>query len=307
MARSNTVTYLLGTKFYKMAYVEFGNPAAPAVLCVHGLTRTGRDFDPLAEALSDQFHVICPDLPGRGQSEWLGEAMAYQPPTYVVALAHLLAVLNKPVTWVGTSLGGICGMMVAAAQNAPVRTGVERCRTVHSGGGAERLIRDYMLGVPERFPTMQALEAHLRRCTRRSEARRCRMGVSGAPFRTHRIGAGPGKCVRVGLRPENRRAAARHDAVGCRSLAGLGGIKVPVLTICARRSDLLLPETLERMKKEGSKTYTVPDAGMAPALMDADFIGAIGSFCFRSEEDTASRLGRRRARRRSGHENGGDQ
>ena len=66
MARANTVTYLLGTRFYKMAYVEFGNPAAPAVLCVHGLTRTGRDFDPLAEALSDRFHVICPDLPGRG-------------------------------------------------------------------------------------------------------------------------------------------------------------------------------------------------------------------------------------------------
>ena len=81
MARSNTVTYLLGTKFYKMAYVEFGNPAAPAVLCVHGLTRNGRDFDPLAEALSDRFHVICPDLPGRGQSDWLGEAMAYQPPS----------------------------------------------------------------------------------------------------------------------------------------------------------------------------------------------------------------------------------
>ena len=90
MARSNTVNYLLGTKFYKMAYVEFGNPAAPAVLCVHGLTRTGRDSDPLAEALSDHFHVICPDLPGRGKSDWLGEAMADQPPTYVVALAHLL-------------------------------------------------------------------------------------------------------------------------------------------------------------------------------------------------------------------------
>ena len=114
MARSGSVNYLFGTRFYKMAFVEFGNPAAPAVVCVHGLTRNGRDFDQLAEALSDRFHVICPDLPGRGKSEWLPDGLAYQPPTYVVALAHLLAQINKPVAWVGTSLGGICGMMIAA-------------------------------------------------------------------------------------------------------------------------------------------------------------------------------------------------
>src|ERR1700734_2357654 len=162
MARSNTVTYLLGTKFHKMAYVEFGNPAAPAVLCVHGLTRNGRDFDPLAEALSDRFHVICPDLPGRGQSDWLGEAMAYQPPSSVVALAHLLPVRKKPVAWVGTSLGGICGMMVAAAQNTPVAKLVLNDVGPSIPAAALKRIRGYMLGAPERFDSLQALQAYLR-------------------------------------------------------------------------------------------------------------------------------------------------
>jgi len=119
MPSTATVDYLLGTRFYRMAYTEYGDHNAPTVICVHGLTRTGGDFKPLAEALSNRFHVICPDLPGRGASEWLQEPMAYQPPTYVVALSHLLSAINKPVAWVGTSLGGICGLLIAAAQNSP--------------------------------------------------------------------------------------------------------------------------------------------------------------------------------------------
>src|SRR5487761_1798239 len=103
-----------------MAFVEFGNPAAPPVVCVHGLTRNGRDFDPLAEALAARFRVICPDLPGRGASEFLPDPALYQPASYVVALAHLLAQIGGMVMWVGTSLGGLCGMMVAAASGQPI-------------------------------------------------------------------------------------------------------------------------------------------------------------------------------------------
>ena len=162
MARAQSVKYLLGTKFYNMAYVEFGNPAAPAVLCVHGLTRNGRDFDPLAEALADRFHVICPDLPGRGKSDWLADPMAYQPGSYVVALAHLLAAIGKPVAWVGTSLGGICGMMTCAAQGAPVSRLVLNDVGPLIPAAALKRIRDYMAAAPERFASLAALEAHLR-------------------------------------------------------------------------------------------------------------------------------------------------
>ncbi len=134
--RTGAVHYLLAGAFHRMAWVEFGDPAAPPVLCVHGLTRTGRDFDVLAEALSDRFRVICPDLPGRGASDWLPDPALYQPLSYVQALAHLLAVIGRPVMWVGTSLGGICGHAggggAGAADCAP---SAERYRAVHPQGG----------------------------------------------------------------------------------------------------------------------------------------------------------------------------
>jgi len=77
--RKGQLRYMLAGNFYRLAWVEHGDPAAPVVLCVHGLTRNGRDFDPLAEALSDRFRVICPDLPGRGRSDWLPDATLYNP------------------------------------------------------------------------------------------------------------------------------------------------------------------------------------------------------------------------------------
>ena len=102
--RTGETRYVLDGAFHVMRHVEWGDPAAPPVMCVHGLTRTGRDFDALAQVL-DGFRVICPDLPGRGRSEWLPDPARYQPASYVVALSALLAGLG-PVGWVGTSLGG---------------------------------------------------------------------------------------------------------------------------------------------------------------------------------------------------------
>jgi pimeloyl-ACP methyl ester carboxylesterase len=280
MARANSVTYLLGTKFHKMAYVEFGNPAAPAVLCVHGLTRTGRDFDMLAEALSDRFHVICPDLPGRGKSDWLSDAAAYQPVSYVVALSHLLAALGKPVSWVGTSLGGICGMMVAAAQNTLVMRLVLNDVGPHIPAAALRRIRDYVVVAPERFPTMAALEAHLREIH--------------APF-GNLSNAGWAHLARFSARQVldqtgNGAFAMHYDPKIVEPLRGTVPLdvdmwplwemlKMPILTIRGAQSDLLLEETFDRMKqKEGSQAYVVEGAGHAPALMDAASIEVIRAF-----------------------------
>ena len=93
------IPYWLAGGFHRLAYTEWGDPAAEPVLCVHGLSRTGRDFDVLAQALADRFHVICPDLPGRGLSSWLPQAELYQPASYVAALGHLLAVIGRRVRW----------------------------------------------------------------------------------------------------------------------------------------------------------------------------------------------------------------
>ncbi len=115
-----------------MAYWQWGNPlAGHVVLCVHGLTRQGRDFDTLARALcaqaGDTLQVICPDVAGRGRSDWLQDPQAYQIPNYAADMLTLLAQL-KPVTldWLGTSMGGLIGMVVAGFPDAPAFAKVRR-------------------------------------------------------------------------------------------------------------------------------------------------------------------------------------
>ncbi len=108
--------------FYRMAYVEWGRPEGRTIVCVHGLTRNGRDFDALAAALAGDARVICPDMPGRGKSEFLTHAEDYTYPTYLGAVATLLARLGvDEVDWVGTSMGGIIGMLLAALPGTPIR------------------------------------------------------------------------------------------------------------------------------------------------------------------------------------------
>jgi pimeloyl-ACP methyl ester carboxylesterase len=105
---------------HRMAYWQWGDEQAEhTVVCVHGLTRQGRDFDVLARALVARsprpIRVVCPDVAGRGESDWLSDAQAYAIPTYAADMLALLAQL-KPQTldWVGTSMGGLIGMVVCA-------------------------------------------------------------------------------------------------------------------------------------------------------------------------------------------------
>lgn len=280
MARSGSVNYLFGTRFYKMAFVEFGNPAAPAVVCVHGLTRNGRDFDQLAEALSDRFHVICPDLPGRGKSEWLPDGLAYQPPTYVVALAHLLAQINKPVAWVGTSLGGICGMMIAAAQNSPITGLVLNDIGPHIPAASLQRIRDYMMGAPERFTSVKDLTAHLREIHAPfgllSDAEWAHLGRFSA--RQVLDPTGEGKTTALHYDPKIIDPIRATVPLDVDMWPIWEHIHAPRLVIRGAQSDLLLPETYERMQAEGAQGYVVPDAGHAPALMDYESQARIKAF-----------------------------
>ncbi len=114
----------LDTKgLHRMAYWEWGDPANPhVVVCAHGLSRQGRDFDPVARVLSPQVRVVCMDVVGRGMSDWLADPMGYQLPAYVADMVTLLARLNaSTVDWVGTSMGGLIGIGVAALKGSPLR------------------------------------------------------------------------------------------------------------------------------------------------------------------------------------------
>ncbi|MFY8018937.1 MAG: alpha/beta fold hydrolase [Inhella sp.] len=121
--RLHHVQALSPSGLHRMAYWEWGDPSNSRVLvCVHGLTRQGRDFDVLARALCDRYRVVCPDVVGRGESDWLRDPSGYALPQYLADMVVLLARLNATqLDWVGTSMGGLIGMALASLPNSPLR------------------------------------------------------------------------------------------------------------------------------------------------------------------------------------------
>jgi len=121
--RLNHVQCLDNRGLHRMAYWEWGDVSNPrVVICAHGLTRQGRDFDTLAQALAGELRVVCPDVVGRGQSDWLADPMHYVIPQYVADMVTLLARLDaEQIDWVGTSMGGLIGLGVAALKGSPLR------------------------------------------------------------------------------------------------------------------------------------------------------------------------------------------
>ena len=113
---------------HRMAYWEWGDAANPRVLvCVHGLARQARDFDTLARTMASEYRVVCPDVVGRGASERLADPMGYGFPTYVADMVTLLARLGvAQVDWLGTSMGGIIGMLLASLRDRGGRALISR-------------------------------------------------------------------------------------------------------------------------------------------------------------------------------------
>ena len=125
--RSDHVLGLSAKGFHRIHYTEWGDPANPrVVICVHGLTRTGRDFDDLAQDLQREFRVVCPDIVGRGRSDWLPTPEDYGYPQYMADMNALIARVTagtpQPlICWVGTSMGGLIGMTLASLPGTPVK------------------------------------------------------------------------------------------------------------------------------------------------------------------------------------------
>jgi len=109
---------------HRIACAQWGKAGEkPTLLCVHGLTRNGRDFDYVADALAQDFHVLAPDVRGRGNSQWLGDTAGYSNPAYLSDIAFMLhALCITQVHWLGTSMGGILGMLAANATPGLIRS-----------------------------------------------------------------------------------------------------------------------------------------------------------------------------------------
>ncbi|OMH25702.1 alpha/beta fold hydrolase [Motiliproteus sp. MSK22-1] len=121
--RTESFKALNSKGFHKIVYREWGAAENQRVLvCVHGLVRNSRDFDEIAQSLARNYRVVCPDIVGRGESDWLPEGVAYDISQYLNDMVALIARLNvKQVDWLGTSMGGLIGICLASLPGSPVR------------------------------------------------------------------------------------------------------------------------------------------------------------------------------------------
>ncbi len=262
--------------FHHMRYAEWGDPRNPRVLvCVHGLTRNGRDFDYLAERLCDAYRVVCPDVAGRGRSDWLREARDYTYPTYCNDMAALLASLHaETLDWLGTSMGGIIGMILASRPGTPLRKLVLNDVGVTIPKAALQRIGRFV-GQEPAFDSLEAFEEAMRSVSPFGE-------LSPAQWRH--------LAVHVARRDGDGRWRARYDpriAVNFREVldedidleAFWSAVHGPALVIRGEESDLLAADTLARMaRRPHTRTLTVPRTGHAPMLMDDSQVAAVRHF-----------------------------
>ena len=273
--RDRELHYVLSSRYYRLSWTEWGEPTAPAVICVHGLTRTGRDFDVLAQALQNDYRILCPDLPGRGRSEFLPQPDLYSVPTYVQALSHLLAHVAAPVAWIGTSLGGICGMAIAATPGAPVTRLLLNDVGPFLPRAALQRIADYMGSAPDTFANLADLEAALRQV----HAPFGRLSdEQWAAMARHSARARPDGTIGLHYDPRITVQMLATPPQDVDLWPVWQAIRIPRLVLRGESSDLLLPETLTHMTADGAAYHIVADAGHAPALMDAPTIEVIRRF-----------------------------
>jgi pimeloyl-ACP methyl ester carboxylesterase len=263
--------------FHQVAYREWpGAPGAPTLVCAHGLARNARDFDAIADTLSAHYRVVCPDMPGRGKSEWLTVAAEYGYPLYVADCAALIARLGvESVDWLGTSMGGLIGMMLAAQRGNPIRRLViNDIGPFLSKVGLER-IRGYV-GLDPTFASLEALEAALRANYKTfgplTDAQWRKMAQDSA--REKPGGFGFAYDPRIG------------DAFKQGPLEDVDmwpvwdKIRCPTLVLRGADSDLLTREAAEEMMRRGPKAKLAEFAGIghAPALLDEDQISVVRDF-----------------------------
>lgn len=271
---------------HRMAYHEWGDPANPRVLmCVHGLTRTGRDFDTVASALCGDYRVVCPDVVGRGRSEWLADANGYLVPQYVSDMVTLIARLNvEQVDWFGTSMGGLIGMGLAGLPKSPVRKLLLNDVGPKIAASAVERIGAY-LGLPVRFKTfeeglayLQTISASFGRHTpdqwRELNAAILKpvQGTEGLEWGLHYDPQ-----LATPFRKSTPELVALSEAALWRSFEAIEG---PVLVVRGAQSDLLLRETVAEMVARGKhvSSVEVPDVGHAPTFVDPAQIAVARQF-----------------------------
>jgi pimeloyl-ACP methyl ester carboxylesterase len=283
--RLNHVQCLDSQGLHRTAYWEWGDPANPKVLvCVHGLSRQGRDFDALAKAMSDEYRVVCPDVVGRGQSDWLADPSGYQIPAYAADMVTLLARVNAgTVHWVGTSMGGLIGLVVASLKGSPVSRLVLNDVGPALEPDALARIGTY-LGAPLRWKSLDEAADALWAISQGfgPHTREQWLALTRPMLKPEGDGFVPHYDLRIALpfrqiTPEVAKAGeaqiwALYDSLHCQ-----------VLLLRGAESDLLAPATAKAMTERGPKAelHEFAGVGHAPMLNAADQIAVVREFLLR--------------------------
>jgi pimeloyl-ACP methyl ester carboxylesterase len=311
MAMSRHSYLSLGpTGFHRIAYTDWGDPAARhVVVCVHGLSRNSRDFDFLAASLEANCRVVCPDVVGRGDSEWLADKSGYTFGTYMADAAALIARITMPprgsffnelhrqlrarfgsgaeqqrLDWVGTSMGGLIGLLLAAKPGSPIR------RLVLNDIGPlvpwDALIRlGGALVHGTRFENRAAAEAHLRDACAPfgldSEAQWAHVlehGIAQDDDGSFVLRYDPA-LAQLPRSPDRELPLGRDFMRGVDAWSAWDAVRCPVLVLRGADSDVLLPDTVERMRaKPNVHVVEFPGIGHAPALMNVEQITVVAEF-----------------------------
>ena len=286
---------------HRMAYWQWGQPDSPhLVLCVHGLTRQGRDFDVLAQALcaqaGDSIRVVCPDVAGRGESDWLQDPMGYQVPAYAADMRALLAQLHAqaPIAtldWVGTSMGGLIGMVVCGQPELPLPVTVRKLVLNDVGPALQwqaiQRIGAY-LGQAGHFDTladaadaMWTISSSFGPHTPVQWLALSRPMVrpvspdAHTPLRLHYDPA-----IAIPFRLADEEGARQGEAMLWQLY---DGIRAETLVVRGAQSDLLSPQTAQAMTQRGPRAKLVEFEGVghAPTLIAQDQVAAVAGFLLR--------------------------
>jgi pimeloyl-ACP methyl ester carboxylesterase len=278
--RKNYVHCLSSSGFHRVAYTEWGDAANPNVLiCAHGLTRSGRDFDALAALMTDRYRVICPDVAGRGESDWITAKTNYNYPQYLNDMTALIARTGaETVHWVGTSMGGIIGMLLAAQPKSPItRLVVNDVGALIPKASLERI--SLYVGKSPAFASLDAVIAAVR---------------AVSPFGP--LSDAQWKQLTMPLIKQNaegkwefRYDPGIGDAFKNAPIADVdlsaywNAIQCPALVTRGADSDLLLKSTFDAMvKKPGVEGIEFAGVGHAPMFQSDDQLAVVRNFLLRA-------------------------
>ncbi len=280
---------------HRMAFWEWGNTnAAHVVVCVHGLSRQGRDFDVLAQALlarsGGALRVICPDVVGRGKSDWLVDPQGYQVPHYAADMIALLAHLQprtQTLDWVGTSMGGLIGMAVFGQKQVPLPLALRRLVLNDVGPVIQwdSIVRiGQYLGRVVQFESLQqaadamlAVSSSFGPHTPAQWLELSRHMVKPVPGSANAVTLHYDPTIAIPFAAVTQEAAAQGEAMLWQLY---DSIQAQTLLLRGAQSDLLSPQTAQQMCVRGPKARLVEFAGVghAPTLIAADQVEAVAGF-----------------------------